>query len=117
MATKKSALDELEFNQWRQRQRELSRMPTVRSLITLLLIGLLAAVLAFGAATCFFPTAWTNAKDFMSIALPAVTGLLGSAIGFYFASSPKLSPEVEDDAANTSLDKSQLGPDDTSRKL
>lgn len=30
------------------------------------------------------------------------------------ASSPKLSPEVGDDAANTPLDKSQLGPDDTS---
>lgn len=30
--------------------------------------------------------AWTNGRDFLQIALPAVTGLLGSAVGFYFGS-------------------------------
>lgn len=30
--------------------------------------------------------AWTNGRDFLQVALPAITGLLGSAVGFYFGS-------------------------------
>lgn len=30
--------------------------------------------------------AWTNGRDFLQFALPAITGLLGSAVGFYFGS-------------------------------
>ncbi len=30
--------------------------------------------------------AWTNGRDFLQFALPTITGLLGSAVGFYFGS-------------------------------
>lgn len=29
---------------------------------------------------------WTEAKDYLTIVLPALTGLIGSAIGYYFGS-------------------------------
>ena len=32
----------------------------------------------------FSPDSWDNAQEWLQVTLPAITGLLGSAMGFYF---------------------------------
>jgi hypothetical protein len=69
------------------------RTDYVRAAIAFTLLAVFAAVLAFAGFLAFQPGGekgpWGNGKDFLSIVLPAVTGLLGSAIGFYFGSRPE----------------------------
>jgi len=57
-----------------------------RQMLAYLLLGLFAATLL---ASLYFvgnEDSWARAKEFLQIALPAEIGLLGGAIGFYFAS-------------------------------
>jgi uncharacterized membrane protein HdeD (DUF308 family) len=49
-----------------------------------ILIAVAAAVAAFGSKEH-----WEETKEMLQILLPAVTGLLGSAIGFYFGAQSK----------------------------
>jgi hypothetical protein len=54
-----------------------------------LLMAIFAGVLMVGAIALFIDVlvdggVWTNARDYLQVAVPAVTGLLGSAMGFYF---------------------------------
>lgn len=70
------------------------RTDFVRTWVTFSLVAIFAGVLVFGGYLAAIPQTkvadafWQNGKEFMSTALPAVTGLLGSAIGFYFGSRP-----------------------------
>jgi hypothetical protein len=58
-----------------------------REILAYLLLALFAATLV---ASLFFvgsADSWARAKEFLQIALPAEIGLLGGAIGFYFATA------------------------------
>lgn len=52
----------------------------VRAIVTVLFIGMLAYVIYYAA----HGPNWKDQKDWLGVVLPAVTGLLGSALGFYF---------------------------------
>jgi TRAP-type C4-dicarboxylate transport system permease small subunit len=59
----------------------------VRLVVTLGLLATFIAVIALACWACVRPTAqWTQTKEMLQILLPAITGLLGSVIGFYFGS-------------------------------
>jgi hypothetical protein len=61
------------------------RREQVRGTVTYLLMGIFAGVLIVGAIALFIDAGvWTNARDYLQVAVPAVTGLLGTAMGFYF---------------------------------
>lgn len=66
------------------------RMDKLRAVISYWLLGLMTIVLGIAGATVFIHASatviWSQGKEFMSIALPGVTGLLGTVIGFYFGS-------------------------------
>jgi hypothetical protein len=51
--------------------------------LTFTLIFLLTLI---GAFACILCDCWANAKEFLQLALPAETALLGSAVGYYFGS-------------------------------
>jgi hypothetical protein len=67
-------------------QADLARQQeSVRGTVTYLLIALLAVVLIVGAIALFVGVQlWINGKDYVQIAISAVAGLLGTAMGFYF---------------------------------
>jgi hypothetical protein len=46
-------------------------------------------VFLFGAVTIQSPGIWTQMKEAFGIILPALTGTLGTVIGFYFGSKDK----------------------------
>jgi hypothetical protein len=53
--------------------------------VTIGLIVLFAYALYIGAKAAGTGTdPWKNVKEYLTIALPSITGLLGSAMGFYF---------------------------------
>jgi hypothetical protein len=68
----------------------------VRAATTYWLLGLFSLVLLGAGLSSILPVGlkddktptllWTQGKEFMNIALPSVTGLLGTVIGFYFGS-------------------------------
>lgn len=63
------------------------RRESVRGSVTGWLIAIFIFVLGFGIIAVFVGgEAWMRYEDFLRFALPAVTGLLGTAIGFYFGS-------------------------------
>jgi hypothetical protein len=72
------------------------RADFVRAWITFWLLGLLTLVLLLAGIAAFVPGSlvdaktatvlWTQAKEYLNIALPGVAGLLGTVIGFYFGS-------------------------------
>jgi hypothetical protein len=53
----------------------------VRALISLLLLLLLAIVIGWSLTKA---TNWQETKELLDVVLPALTALLGSAVGFYF---------------------------------
>ena len=57
-----------------------------RQVLAYLLLGLFAATLIAALFYVGSEDSWVRAKEFLQIALPAEIGLLGGAIGFYFAS-------------------------------
>lgn len=67
-------------------QADLARQQeSVRGTVTYLLIALLAVVLIVGAIALFLGRQlWINGKDYVQIAISVVSGLLGTAMGFYF---------------------------------
>ena len=59
----------------------------VRGTVTYLLMLLLAVVLLLGFyAAMQSEETWINVEDWLQTAVPAITALLGSAMGFYFGS-------------------------------
>ena len=60
------------------------RRDTVRAIITISLVGALFGVIGFA----FYSTRgdYEKTKDMLDKLLPALTGLIGSALGFYFGS-------------------------------
>lgn len=40
-----------------------------------------------------WPAHWSQTKEMLQIVLPAVTGLIGSVIGFYFGSTENKTPD------------------------
>jgi hypothetical protein len=65
---------------------QLRRTDYVRAGLTFGLLAIFALVLGFAGFETSNDKVWANAKEFLNIALPAVSGLLGSVIGFYFGS-------------------------------
>jgi len=55
----------------------------VRSALAILLLVLLWVTIV-GALRFVSGPAWPNAKEFLNIVIPALSALLGSALGFYF---------------------------------
>jgi len=54
---------------------------TVRAGLAVLLLILVAVVVIFALIRA---STWEDTKELLDIVLPALTGLLGSAVGFYF---------------------------------
>lgn len=63
----------------------------MRGTVTILLLAAFLGVLAVGAACSIMivGTQWTQVKEYINIALPAITGLIGSAMGFYFGATAR----------------------------
>ncbi len=57
------------------------RQEGMRGLIALILLGLVGVTLIWALTTV---DSWTEMRELLEIWLPALTGLLGSAVGFYF---------------------------------
>jgi len=57
------------------------RQEKIRGWLAIAFAAIFAAVLA---APVYFISNWTEAQEWLQAALPAVTGLVGSAMGFYF---------------------------------
>lgn len=66
------------------------RRDTVRAVITYVLMATFVLVLAYA---LFAPHQsdehYARTKDMLNIVIPAISGLVGSAVGFYFGASPK----------------------------
>jgi len=66
-----------------EKQRDIVRLVVTVGLLTMLLI---VVVWACGEAASW-PDHWNQTKEMLQIILPALVGLIGSVIGFYFGSS------------------------------
>jgi hypothetical protein len=62
----------------------LFRMEAMQSLLALIFAGLLLIVVVWSFANTYGGDAWQRTKELLDILLPAITALLGSAVGFYF---------------------------------
>ena len=60
---------------------ELVKDEVVRAAVAVLLLGLLAIVVVIAMLRA---KTWADTKQLLDVVLPAITALLGSAIGFYF---------------------------------
>lgn len=60
---------------------ELVKDPVIRATVALLLLVLLTVVVVMAMLRT---KTWADTKELLDVVLPAVTALLGSAIGFYF---------------------------------
>jgi hypothetical protein len=67
------------------------KQESVRAWVTGALLGALIALLFFAGivASTGSKEHWDETKEMLQILLPAVTGLLGSALGFYFGTQSK----------------------------
>lgn len=66
-----------------ERQRDLVRLIVASGL--LLILGYLIVFATVEASS--YPAHWTQTKELLQIILPAVTGILGTVIGFYFGTT------------------------------
>jgi hypothetical protein len=67
------------------------KQESVRAWVTGTLLAALIVLLVFAAAVAAIGSKdhWEETKEMLQILLPAVTGLLGSALGFYFGTQAK----------------------------
>jgi drug/metabolite transporter (DMT)-like permease len=67
---------------------------SVRAWVTGSLLGAFIVLIVFAAAVAALGTKehWDETKEMLQVLLPAVTGLLGSALGFYFWAQSKKDP-------------------------
>jgi hypothetical protein len=66
------------------------RRDYVRLVITVGLLGILAFVVVWACVeSASWKDHWEQTKEMLQIILPALLGLIGSALGFYFGSSGK----------------------------
>lgn len=63
-----------------------AREADVRKHIAYWLLVIFTLTIAVALTSAFFAFHWTEGKDILLVLLPAETGLLGSVLGFYFAS-------------------------------
>jgi hypothetical protein len=70
------------------------KQESVRAWVTGTLLAALIVLLIFAATVAAVGSKdhWEETKEMLQILLPAVTGLLGSALGFYFGSQSKKEP-------------------------
>ncbi len=61
---------------------------SVRKIVTLGLLAMLGWVIVWASIeSASWPSHWAQTKEMLQTILPAITGLLGSVIGFYFGSN------------------------------
>ncbi len=77
------AIDTLDGRQIKERSPvfDLVKDEVVRAAVALLLIALLGVIVVFAFIRA---SNWNDTKELLDLVLPAVTALLGSALGFYF---------------------------------
>ena len=61
----------------------LHHTPTVRGLLAYMFVGMFALTVIIA---LFRASSWDETKQLLDLILPAETALMGSAVGFYFAS-------------------------------
>jgi hypothetical protein len=67
---------------------QLRQWDWVRMIVTLGLLVMLGWVIVWASfESASWPNRWAQTKEMLQITLPAITGLLGSVIGFYFGSN------------------------------
>lgn len=67
-----------------------ARRDYVRLVVTIGLLSILAFVVVWSCIeTASWPDHWNHTKEMLQIILPALTGLIGSVLGFYFGSGGK----------------------------
>jgi|ERR1017187_480608 hypothetical protein len=67
-----------------------ARRDWVRLIVTVGLLFILAIVVVWSCVeTASWPDHWEHTKEMLQIILPALTGLIGSVLGFYFGSGGK----------------------------
>lgn len=76
---------------WLQPYNPERKKESVRAWVTGSLLGAFIVLLVAAAAVAALGSKehWDETKEMLQILLPAVTGLLGSAIGFYFGAQSK----------------------------
>ena len=73
-----------EFGEYNQKK----QWDSVRKTVTLGLLAMLGWVIVWASIeSASWPTHWAQTKEMLQTILPAITGLLGSVIGFYFGSN------------------------------
>jgi hypothetical protein len=67
-----------------------TRRDYVRLVVTIGLLSILAFVVVWSCIeTSSWPDHWEHTKEMLQIILPALTGLIGSVLGFYFGADGK----------------------------
>jgi len=67
---------------------QLRQWDWVRMIVTLGLLAMLGWVIVWASIeSASWPNHWAQTKEMLQTILPAITGLLGSVIGFYFGSN------------------------------
>jgi len=61
----------------------------VRAGLAFTFAGLLLLIVVLAFRSVYDDAEWKNTKELLQVLLPAVTALLGSALGFYFGSRPR----------------------------
>lgn len=65
------------------------RRDTVRVIVTCGLLAILGYLVVFSTieSASNYPTHWAQTKEMLQILLPALTGIIGTVIGFYFGTT------------------------------
>src|SRR6185312_1421434 len=92
--TNNPTLETLDLTQGRGASAILSdperRRDWVRFIVTVGLLIILATIVVWSCIeAASWPDHWTQTKEMLQIILPAITGLIGSVIGFYFGTGSK----------------------------
>lgn len=77
-----------------ERQRD-----NVRLVVTCGLLGILGYLVVFATIeSASYPAHWSQAKEMLQIILPALTGIIGTVIGFYFGTAAVSKGQTPPDA-------------------
>ena len=81
LASKEAAVGSRNYSPERQRD-------NVRLVVTCGLLGILGYLVVFATIeSASYPAHWAQTKELLQIILPALTGIIGTVIGFYFGTT------------------------------